>query len=256
MFDRVQEKLTVNKKAPARHKAEDDYLLTTKIFCGYCGAYLCGESGTSRTGEVHHYYKCVSVKKKRTACECKPVRKAWLENLVLDSIKEMLADDRTIDAITSMVLALQDQESTALPMYEQQLQEANSGINNLLNAIQQGILTKSTKTRLEELEAARDELENKIALEKLAKPRVSEEQVRFFLHRFRVPDIAKPEQRKTLIDVFLNAVYVFNDKIVISCNYKDGTKTINFSDMECALTQRASVPGSDLDCPGAPDLKQ
>ena len=148
-----------------------------------------------------------------------------------------------------MVLALQDQESTALPMYEQQLQEANTGINNLLNAIQQGILTKSTKTRLEELEAARDELENKIALEKLAKPRVSEEQVRFFLQRFRALDIAKPEQRKTLIDVFLNAVYVFNDKIVISCNYKDGTKTINFSDMECALTQRASVPDSDLDCP-------
>ena len=49
LFDRVQEKLAKNKKAPARHKAEDDYLLTTKLFCGYCGAYLCGESGTSRT---------------------------------------------------------------------------------------------------------------------------------------------------------------------------------------------------------------
>lgn len=36
LFDRVQEKLAKNKKAPARHKAEDDYLLTTKLFCGYC----------------------------------------------------------------------------------------------------------------------------------------------------------------------------------------------------------------------------
>ena len=226
--------------------------MTTKIFCGYCGAYLCGESGTSRTGEVHHYYKCVSVKKKRAECDCKPVRKVWLEELVLESIAEALADDRTIDAITSMVMALQDQESTALPMYEQQLQEANTAINNLLNAIQQGILTKSTKSRLEELEAARDELENKIALEKLAKPRVSEEQVRFFLYRFRSLDFTRPEHRKMLIDVFLNSVYVFNDKVVISCNYKDGTKTVNFSEMERALTQRASVPGSDLDCPGAP----
>ena len=152
-----------------------------------------------------------------------------------------------------MVLALQDQESTALPMYEQQLQEANTGINNLLNAIQQGILTKSTKSRLEELEAARDELENKIALEKLAKPRISEEFVRFFLERFRNLDLSKLEHRKMLIEVFLNAVYVFNDKIVISCNYKDGTKTVNFSEMESALTLRASVSGSDLDCPGAPE---
>ena len=63
LFDRVQAKMEKNKKAPARHKAEDDYLLTTKLFCEYCGAYLCGESGTSRTGVVHHYYKCVSVKK-------------------------------------------------------------------------------------------------------------------------------------------------------------------------------------------------
>ena len=44
--------LAKNKKAPARHKAEDDYLLTTRLFCGYCGAYLCGESGTSRTGKI------------------------------------------------------------------------------------------------------------------------------------------------------------------------------------------------------------
>lgn len=66
LFDRVQAKLVINRKAPARHKAEDDYLLTTKLFCGYCGAYLCGECGTSKTGVVHHYYKCVSVKKHRT----------------------------------------------------------------------------------------------------------------------------------------------------------------------------------------------
>ena len=39
LFDRVQDRLAKNKKAPARHKAEDDYLLTTKLFCGYCGAY-------------------------------------------------------------------------------------------------------------------------------------------------------------------------------------------------------------------------
>ena len=55
LFDRVQERMAKNKKAPARHKAEDDYLLTTKLFCGYCGAYLCGEAGTSHKGNVYHY---------------------------------------------------------------------------------------------------------------------------------------------------------------------------------------------------------
>ncbi len=157
LFDRVQEKLAKNKKAPARHKAEDDYLLTTKLFYGYCGAYLCGESGTSRTGKVHHYYKCVSVKKKRTECHKKPVRKEWIEDLVVGETMKMVMDDKAIEAIVSMLMDLQDRDNVNVPLYEQQLREAETAISNLLNAIQQGILTRSTKERLEELENRRDE---------------------------------------------------------------------------------------------------
>ena len=55
LFDRVQEKLAKNKKAPARHKAEDIYLLTTKLYCGKCGALIFGESGVSHTGRMYTY---------------------------------------------------------------------------------------------------------------------------------------------------------------------------------------------------------
>ena len=58
-----------NKKAPARRKAEDDSLLTTKLFCGYCGALMFGESGTSRTGEVHRYYNKCATAKKHKGCK-------------------------------------------------------------------------------------------------------------------------------------------------------------------------------------------
>ena len=83
LFEDVQEKIAKNKKAPARRKAEDDYLLTTKLYCGYCGALMFGESGTSRTGEVHRYYKCATAKKKK-GCKNKTVRKQWLEDLVVN----------------------------------------------------------------------------------------------------------------------------------------------------------------------------
>ena len=55
LFDRVQEKLAKNKNAPIRHKTEDDYPLTTELFRDYCGTYLCGERGISRTGNNHCY---------------------------------------------------------------------------------------------------------------------------------------------------------------------------------------------------------
>ena len=44
-----------------------------------------------------------------------------------------------------------------------------------------------------------------------------------------------------LIEAFINAIYLYDDKIIITFNYKDGTKTITLED----------VKGSDLDCLGA-----
>lgn len=116
--------------------------------------------------------------------------------MAVNATLEMLNDDRAIEAIVSMLTDLQDRENINLPLYEQQLSEVNVGINNLLNAIQQGILTKSTKARLEKLENTRDELENKIVLEKLAKPKINAELMTFWLHRFRKLDVAKKEHRQ------------------------------------------------------------
>ena len=252
LFDRVQEKMAKNKKGPARHKAEDDYLLTTKLFCGCCGAYLCGESGTSRTGKVHHYYKCVSVKKKRTECHKKPVRKEWIEDLVVGETMKMVMDDKAIEAIVSMLMDLQDRDNVNVPLYEQQLREAETAISNLLNAIQQGILTRSTKERLEELENRRDELENRLACEKLAKPKVGAEFMTFWLHRFRKLDVRQQSHRKMLIDTFINAIFLYDDKMVITFNYKEGTKTITFAELQEAISNKN---GSDLDCLAAPNTE-
>ena len=210
--------------------------------------YLCVESGTSRTGVIHRYYKCVSVKKKRTECHKKPVRKDWIEDLVVSETMRMVMDDAAIEAIVSMLMDLQDRDNVNVPLYEQQLREAATAINNLLNAIQQGILTRSTKERLEQLEARRDDPETKLACEKLAKPKVSAEFVTFWLHRFRKLDVRRKEHRKMLIDTFINAVFLYDDKLVITFNYKEGTKTITFADLQDAINNKS---GSDLDCSGA-----
>ena len=172
LFEDVQEKIAKNKKAPARRKAEDDYLLTTKLFCGYCGALMFGESGTSRTGEVHRYYKCATAKKHK-GCKKKTVRKQWLEDLVVNQTMQLVKDDAAMESIIAKVMELQNKENTNIPLYKKQLRDAESGIQNMLNAIQAGILTSFTKERLEQLEETKRELEARIAEEKLAKPTVT-----------------------------------------------------------------------------------
>ncbi len=180
-------------------------------------------------------------------------RKQWLEDLVIRETMNLIMDDKAIEAIVSMVMDLQDRENTNLPLYEQQLKEAELGIQNMLNAIQQGILTKSTKARLEELEAAKEEIEIRIANEKLIKPKVSAEFVTFWLHRFRKLDVRQQSHRKMLIDTFVNAIYLYDDKLIITFNYKEGSQTVTFGDIKTALSQENI--GSDLDCLGAPSKK-
>ena len=252
LFEDVQEKIAKNKKAPARRKAEDDYLLTTKLFCGHCGALMFGESGTSRTGEVHRYYKCATAKKHK-GCKKKTVRKQWLEDLVVNQTMQLVKDDSAMESIIAKVMELQNKENTNIPLYEKQLRDAESGIQNMLNAIQAGILTSSTKERLEQLEETKRELEARIAEEKLAKPKVTEEFIRFWLLRFRKLDMSLKDQRQALVDTFINAIYLYDDKVLITFNYKEGTQTVTFGE---ATEVASEGNGSDLDCFTAPDIER
>ena len=165
LFNRVQERMAANKKAPAKHKAEDEYLLTTKLYCGKCKCFMVGESGTGRSGQVHRYYKCVSAKHKK-GCDKKSVKKDWIENIVIDQIQRIILDDALIERLADMALERQG-TNTSLPILHQQYAETERSINNFLNAIQQGIITESTKQRLEELEQLKSEISVQIAKEEI-----------------------------------------------------------------------------------------
>ena len=54
-----------------------------------------------------------------------------------------------------------------------------------------------------------------------------------------------------LIDTFINAIILYDDKMVITFNYKEGTKTITFAELQEAISDKN---GSDLDCLVAPSL--
>lgn len=241
LFERVQERLAKNKKAPARHKAEDDYLLTTKLYCGKCGSFMVGESGTSHTMKVHRYYRCVNTKKKKL-CDKKAVKKDWIEDLVVSYTMKAIMNDEVMERLIDTLMELQKRESTDLPLLKKQLAETEKGINNMLNAIQAGIFTPSTKQRLDELEETKSQLEISILQEEMHKPMLTREQIAFFIYRFRKFDVTKREQRQRLIDSFVNAVYLYEDKIILTFNYKDGSKTITLAEVE----------GSDLSVLGAP----
>lgn len=252
LFGRVQERMEKNKKAPAREKSEVEYLLTTKLYCGKCGAFMIGESGTSKTGKIHCYYKCANVKRVKT-CDKKTVQKDWIETLVVDyTMKYALADD-TIERMADAVMELQQSENVALPALRKQLKDTQKGIDNMLDAIQQGIISASTKKRLDELETAKEQLQISILKEEMQKPLLTREQVVFWISRFKKGNIFDPAFRSKLIDAFVNSIYLYDDKMVLTYNYKDGTKTVTLSQVKEAFVNMEN--GSDLDALTPPKQK-
>ena len=100
------------------------------------------------------------------------------------------------------------------------------------------------------LEEQRKELQACIAEERLAKPKMKEEFVRFWLLRFRKLDMTQPEQRQALVDTFINAIYLYDDKVLITFNYKEGTETVAFG--EAVKAEKSS----DMSARGAPNFER
>lgn len=216
LLDKKTQKLVI---APAMAKAKEDYLLTTKLFCGICERMMVGESGKSHTGAMHYYYKCSGAKRLKD-CDKKAVRKDWMERVVVRLTMQRVMDEEKINRLIDAILVMQEQEDTTTPALRSQLAETESSIGNILKAIEQGIFTPSTKQRLDELQ----------------KPKLTREQMTAWFEQFRHGDPANREFQKRLIDTFVNAVYVFDDKLVLTYNYQHGTQTISLDEIESALS--------------------
>ena len=205
---------------------------------------MVGESGTSRTGNVHRYYKCVNARKH--TCDKKTVQKEWIENLAVQKAFEIVNDEKIVDYLVDRLFELQSADNPRLPQLKAQMADVLKKIENIIQAIEQGIIFESTRDRLAALEKEKSELEISILEEQIERPLLTQEQIRFGIERFRKLNIENEEDKKRLIDNFINAIYLYDDKITFTFNYKDGTKTVLLS--ECDI----SSVGSDTYSFGPP----
>ena len=247
IFDKVQKRLEQNRKAPAKHKADDDYLLTTKLFCGKCKAMMVGECGTSHTSKTYRYYKCVTQKRKH-ACDKKTVNKDTIENQVVKAVMNKIMDDELMEYLADSLYSLQLSEETRIPQLKEELVNTERGINNMLDAIQKGIILDSTKKRLSDLEERKKALEIELVQEQIRKPILTREQILFGITKFRNLDTSTQEGKRTLIESFVNAIYLYDTYALVTCNYKDGTIRISFEEIESSDLLSNGVPDRIRTC--------
>lgn len=248
VFDKVQEMLVRNRRAPKKEWTKVEYLLTGKLFCGHCESPMVGVSGTGRRGGVYHYYDCMG--HRRRSCKKKPVRKEWIEEQVLTQIRRILLDDALLAQIADNAFKLyESQKDTS---YEdglrRQLSEVEKGIRNIVQAVEAGMLSASLTERMNDLETQRAELQESLAKARLTSDiPITRDMILYFLTRFRDLDPEDPDARRRLIETFVNSIYLWDDKITFTFNYSGDTRRVTLRDLE------SSSPGSYSSLHGVPN---
>lgn len=222
LFETVQRRLAKTADAPARGKAKVEYLLSGKLFCGHCGSPMDGESGTGRSGAVYNYYTCYSRKRKR-GCDKKPLRKEYIEEIVVKDALRLLTDD-VIEELADMAMAQSERdlkENTRIPELTAQKQEVERGIANIAKAIEKGITSDTLLNRLVELEKNKKDIERQLVEEEKYIYRIDRAQVVFWLTYFRSGDIEDDNFKRQVIDLLINSVTVWDepDGIKITAAY-------------------------------------
>lgn len=252
LFETVGRRLSKNAEAPARGKAKVDYLLAGKLFCGHCGGSMNGESGTSKTGAIHNYYTCYTRKRKH-ACDKKPLKKDWIEYIVAQDAMELLTDD-TIQEMADMAISQTEQdlrENTRIPELTERMKEAESGIANITKAIEKGVASDALMNRLMELEKEKKNLLRLLAEEEKYVCKIERNQIVYWLTEFKGGRIEDERYRRIIIDLMVNSVTVWDEPDgfrittaynLTSCKSKtfridpSGTKGFGFEGLESTIS--------------------
>lgn len=225
-FEAAQRRLLSAAHAGQPARAHVPYLLTGKAFCGVCGGKLIGESGKSRNGTMHYYYTCLE-RKKRNACIKKPEIKDNLEGFVVDQTVAYLADVNNLDKIARGLLKAYEKEFniTALKELERLFRKIEKDVDKYSSAFVEAP-TKTSREKISQklvsLEAEKEGLGLDIAKNKIASEvKISKASILEWLKLFSEGDPTDPEFQKRLIDIFVNSVYVYDDRATILFNAKD-----------------------------------
>lgn len=241
LFDAVQLIMNTKKNprktlngAPQRRRQEKGiYYLTGKLFCGHCHSPMIGISGRSKQGPMYYYYTCKGKREKR-GCDKKNINRDFIEKFIATALKETMLNDRAIRILAEAAVSYQKQKDSNSELESLQLRasEIKKSIGNIMAAIEAGIFSATTQSRLAELEAEQKTVLTQISLrqEETEEP-LTREEIMAMLRLMRNGDICDESFREALIDTFLVAAYVYDDhcKIVFNLGGMQETSTLPFN---------------------------
>lgn len=226
LYNAVQERFEKNKHKKTLNPELADaprFWPTGKVFCGHCGASVHGMGGTSHTGKLHYYYACKNQRKGK--CNLKSIQKDVLEAHVIWALKELLNDSENLASLAVDIgryyHKLNDNEDL-INALKAELREVEKGIGNLVKVLEKGVISDTITERLQKLEEQKDDLKDAIERERLKQALVSDNKlIQKFFEKFTHSDLNDEETRNNVMEYFVDKIYVYNNRIVITWFYSE-----------------------------------
>lgn len=232
LFNEVAEKMKLNKLAPGRNRAKAEYLLTQKMYCGYCGEMMIGHSSNqvSTKGVIYNYYRCKNAGGSRP-CKKKMIAKDYVEDLVIKECQKLLTEENIKRIAQEILIIAQNAESTKqIRYYKSAIEQRKRDIQGLMNALKICDDDSTRKDIFSEIRQIKDEIqeiEKDLATAEAKCFVVTEEQIVNRLMKLTNGDIHDIVYRRSLIRIFVNKIFVYDDKMIIS--FKTGNEEVAIS---------------------------
>ena len=262
-FEKCQERLNRNKKMRGQKKTEEvEFLLTGKLFCGMCGTTMVGDSGTSRNGAKHYYYTCRN-KRKRQGCKKLSEKKDFLEWYVVEQTVKYVLDEKRRPYIAQSIVNQynKDFSKEKIDKLKRKLVTIDMELTRCAEALikaKSDIMVDKINDKAEQLEIQKQDTEIELAeLQLTADIQLTYDDVYEWLNRLCTGNLFDMDFRRRIIDIFINSVFLYDDKMVIYYNIKD-SKQINGIEMlqETEQMIEDNTNGSDSYSNGEPNSKQ
>ncbi|MDE7306618.1 MAG: hypothetical protein K2N33_04440, partial [Clostridia bacterium] len=146
-------------------------------------------------------------------CNKSMVRKDVIEELVINTTIEKLSEPHIMDYIVNELLQMQERqltENSVIKVLEKQKRQVDTALNNLVCAVERGIISNATNKRLHELEQQQAELEKQILIEHTKQAvQLKENDIReFYKQTLKL-------EPKMLINSLVKQIKLYDDKIQI-----------------------------------------
>lgn len=254
IFEAAQRKIARHARKPAATADKADYILTGRLFCGHCGEAMVGVSGVGRAGVKYRYYACMGQKRKKV-CSKKPEKKNAIESLVVKNAIEQALSDEMIERVAENVVKLQQRESEnneEKASVKARIADVEKRLKNVIEAVEGGAFSPTLRKRLADLEKQKAQLEEELDRISVISPAFSKSDIIEWLKKFRDGDISDANYRWSIVQNFVNSVYVYDDNIKIVYNYGINASILPLAELESCSADGAG--GSYLVRPGRPPV--